>query len=304
MSAFGVTLHAVGLYFLFISKSIAKNQKLFLTNLSLIEMIALVSVVISQLPDVYENEQLWLCNTAIQLGWIGITWFFIVVNLTVDRFLEVWLNIKYHVYITEEKIKWSLACCWVIGVISGSIIMYLFQTRKKEDIIEYLHVYIYPVPEALFIVLFCTVYVYLYTHIIKERNHRIKRQARFSRSSSTDNTSWSSIKAKHFIPFWIIITFIIFFLIPEITITIAFHTFKWRKHKHPLYAIMVFMFTVGYIVDPVIYIFLHKAVRTTIVNRSRRRKITDISTSTVVNFLSATNSFEQNPTDGGAFRLE
>ena len=161
-------LHALGLY-LFLTTQVTKlahNQKLYYINISLCTLgkcvlkIAYEILIVSRVSDHVTNK-IWTLDTgALFIGYI----LFLVV-LTVDRFLEIYLNITYPLWSTRKSTMVLITLSWCI-IVTTWIILCLFEDTRSELIVI---LYLWPCSESLFLIVAIFVYSYLFVKIRKNR---------------------------------------------------------------------------------------------------------------------------------------
>ena len=90
--------------------------------------------------------------------------------ITLDRFLELRLNIKYNLYLNENRTKKTLilVCCFVsiACLILLCIILSYRQPTLVSNIHETIHknfyIYLTPVTDTIFVIFAMTVYSYIF----------------------------------------------------------------------------------------------------------------------------------------------
>eukprot|EP00493_Phyllostaurus_siculus_P023707 UN24043 len=111
VSLFGLlvaTVHIFALYLLHKTETLQSNQKLYLVHISALEVI----IIALSLLTLYVN--IWVNDTQVQeysyLAMVSVTfpWMYILTMFTVDRFLQVYLNLKYCSYMTSRRRKFVI----------------------------------------------------------------------------------------------------------------------------------------------------------------------------------------------------
>ena len=161
-------LHTFGLY-LFLTTQVTKlahNQKLYYINISLCTLSKCVlkiayEILIALCVSDNVTNKIWTLDTgALFIGYI----LFLVV-LTVDRFLEIYLNITYPLWSTRKSTMILITLSWCITATSWILLCLLEDTRAKRIVILYL----WPSSEFLFLIVAILVYSYLFVKIRKKR---------------------------------------------------------------------------------------------------------------------------------------
>ena len=196
---------------------------------------------------------------------------FIITCIVVDRFLEIYLNIKYNVLWFSKKTKillfLGLAICCLLFI--PFIMIALNNIFHAEDIV---YRYIYPVFEIIFIIIFLCSYFYLYLYLyfiyiyiylyfylyfiyilfIYRRNTK-KLEKQLSRNSKVVHHKQSNNLFKLFLPTSIIVTFLLFIL--RLCVSLEFLC------DDVGYSISFVFIPIGFIADCIIYVFSLKANR-------------------------------------------
>ena len=250
LSIIPVTLHALGIYLLHQPNPVQTNQKLYLINLSVIEiLLVLIKNVSLHIKIFADDPTIYECLSLIHDG-ICFTWMNVLIGLTIDRFFEVWLNIKYGLYITENKTKLIILVSYFVG---ASISLALIVGKYSCDIVtkKISQYYLYPIYGTLTVIVFVLVYAYIYRRL---------RVARI-RAATVNLVHIKENKRNHFIPMWIIVSFILFIYIPFVMYTIVFFTMKITRRDSHIYQVLNIIFLMNFTADALIYILLHQAIR-------------------------------------------
>ena len=109
---------------------------------------------------------------------------------------------------------------------------------------------------VLTVIVFVFTYVYIYYRIRSGRK----------RSGSMGNTTHVREKRKnHFIPFWIIASYIMFIFIPYLIYTIVFYVMKMARRDNYVFQVvhklLNIMFFLNFTTDALIYILFHQSIR-------------------------------------------
>lgn len=160
-----VVFHPVGIYLLTIIYKTGKKEKiatLYLINLSISEFLRnLLSIATS--PIVYDailphtNATLSLiCHElSSYLGLMSailveIIYYASMIFLTLNRLFEIQLNIRYHLFWSLRKAKWSLVVTWFIAVITWVAISVIDSLHKIKEI-KLLSLYAYIILDMIYV---------------------------------------------------------------------------------------------------------------------------------------------------------
>ena len=174
-----------------------------------------------------------------------------VVAVTLDRLLYVVLGIKYSVYVTKRCVKIGIAFTWICTVFPGFIIWAFFPHPENSKM------YYYLVWDILVLLLIIPTYAIVFNIL---QSSRPRSHVSSTRGSSTRRYQSLVVGAL------LCVSFITFNLIPDI-VSLIFST------NHTVYYTVSLLWSTGYLVDPIVYIFASKEP-----NHVRRQSFSEIST--------------------------
>lgn len=249
-----ILLHTLGIYLLRQQTLNTSNQIPLLLNLSIAEIFMSVfdfTYNILQHSNVDKNTTEYFYT--IQCTCFVISYFLILIVLTLDRFFEVYLNITYPVYFSRKIVSRCLAVCWIIGFTLCFLLVMLRYTINIDSL-RVVFLILFPTFESIFF----TVAVFTYGYIFKKY-----RKANLSQVKGGSNTSLQRRtfkRRKFFVPTLIIVTFFFFAIIPDQLHLFLFYLYDAGSNK-ALDAILT-LYVIGFICDALIYIFFPKGNRT------------------------------------------
>ena len=255
-----LTLHIAGVHLIKKCSTYPPQQRLYLIQISIIEIIfllinndCLVYMEVYQfLPRMASYLQLFIKAS------LAIPWCNVMIFLTVDRVAQVWLNIKYERYVTTFRTRLLIMGAWGVGV--GLFISMVIATLVTHlDALSIVHFHITQVFMGLVVVSLVPCYIYLCIQIKK-----IKRKDK--RSGNNHSPDHITVKIYYFVPLWIILTYIVTFLLPNI-LQIVFKQVRYGVTCY-FYIIAQFLFISGCLGDALVYILMD--------TRMRKRFLTDI----------------------------
>ena len=182
---------------------------------------------------------------------------FIMTCIVVDRFFEIYLNIKYSVLWSSKKTRVVLLIGFIICCILfvPFIIMELTNRYITGDTLSR---YIYPVIELVFIIIFSWSYFYIIRQVLRYRKNTKKLEKQLSKNNRVFYHKQSNNRFKLFVPTLIIVTFLLFMIGPSILrLLVALKLLNADVG----YRISFVLVPVGFIADPIIYIFSLTAMR-------------------------------------------
>eukprot|EP00111_Clytia_hemisphaerica_P023526 TCONS_00069324-protein len=169
IKAFGIILytivsviHGIGLIslcFIKTSKRLSPQQRLYLINISVIELGFCFSGIIVRASHLAGTNTLNYYIAIMTGCGLGLWYFLVMVLLTVDRFLAVYLDIHYDRKWPYSRNKILLALVFIIIV---SVTLFLFTINPHAaNLVYILEVYAWPIAHALLIIVVGFTYGYL-----------------------------------------------------------------------------------------------------------------------------------------------
>ena len=236
------------------------SQKILLIALCVTELtyavvnLGAISFAFMEMKDVYEALLILIFPCLLLLH------AFLMYLITVDRVLEIYLNIKYNIVWSPKKTMFVILLTLTSSFLS-LIPSYVIGLQKM---IFFSNVYIFPILEAIFIIAASVVYNYIIKKVLQYRrnNTRLRKQLQ-ENHKGVHHTNFKN-PLKIFAPALIIVTFVLFMV--GSNAAAVFATFK--KAKRDVKIIPFILLPAGFVADAVIYIFNLISVRL-----SLRRKI-------------------------------
>ena len=246
LSVFAILLHILGLYLLHKPNPLEVNQKLYLIQMSILEIMLVACQNITIYLKIFVNNSSYQGYASLITYAVGLSWNNIMIMLTVDRFLQVYLNIKYVLYVTERRTKIIIFFCYLVGICFGILLIALNLMFNIGPRI--MHSYFYPIYGTIGVIIFSVTYLYIYKRI------RVGRMPQKVQSTNHGKSRHRGI----FVPFWIMVTFITFILVPSTIFVFAFDTPKYEKYTRYIWRLL---WSIGFIADALIYIIFNKPIR-------------------------------------------
>ena len=253
---FSLTLHIVGLYFIYHVQTKLRNQRLIIMNLAaanilnsilqiMRNILRMVNYRISGSAEYIEEFLRILCFTIYTI---------IVIYLAADRVLAIHLHMRYSQYFHRRHVIIILAVLWVSCALYSLILVLIAFIVYSIEAIQDFHLYFFFVLENMTTIFALATFIYLYTKVKRSEkimlkmfgldNYRLTRQKRMVN--------------KLFLPCALIFTYIIFFEPASIIVMLLAHGGLYMKYMHEVVTILMLL---GYISDAVVYLFLNKDVR-------------------------------------------
>ena len=262
---FGFLIHAGGLTLLHIRHDmhIYGTQKWLITALSVAEMSFLVVTAVRDYVFYRDDFSDYIGTFASNYKTIVSThlYYFTMFGITIDRFLQIRLNIKYQLYCNTKSTKKVLITIFIIlHLLYLTYLLVALAYQQYELSLKVLinfHKYVTPIYYFSFTITACAVYFYIFSKIYK--NQKAHERCQKSLRNRTESTNRKLSNIKYLIPFWIIVTFILFQVLPDIMLTI--YLLKLLPNRKTFTTIIIVLFRFGYLADPIIYIYNLRIVK-------------------------------------------
>ena len=243
-----LTLHIAGIRLLHKYSTYPPQQRLHLTQISIFEIMFLLinnnCLVYLELyrflPLMAQHLQLFIKSS------IAIPWCCVMIFLSLDRIAQIWLHVKYERYITTFRTRLFIGVAWTLGL-TLFISMVVVMNTTNVDALGIVHFYVTQVFMGLVVVSIvpCYVYIAIKIHVNKRRE--------------VTPSSQTSTKKILFVPMWIVITYILTFLLPNILQVVYKHLSMEVTCYFYLFA--QFLFISGCMADALVYLLLNKRMR-------------------------------------------
>ncbi|XP_057310237.1 probable G-protein coupled receptor 34 [Hydractinia symbiolongicarpus] len=247
----GLSLNAFGIYCLVKYQQCSNKHNVLLINLSLIEIIK-CTIYLLYLPIISVDMSVnVLFHVIVQflLEMTSIAFGLTLVFILADRFLCVFLHIKYKQKVTMFRLKVACLLCWFVGILATSPILILHTYLKV--ILNVYHLKVSPVISIFLLLLTICVYTYI-TYKIK-----LSRQCFHVPQSHKEQRMIN--KKQFIIPCIIIMSFILCVGVPNMLhfVSNSYAT----EHADVINKIGELLWIINFTSDPVVYIFLNKNIR-------------------------------------------
>ena len=256
-------LHGTGLLLLTRAKDrhVHGNQKYLIIALSLVELGFVASSVIREsifYATGSRKDSVGLYVSLYSTVIMGFMYYFIMFVITLDRFFELRLNIKYQLHWNKNRTKNGLILVSFIVNVSWIVLSCISLLYQQPTIVLNIHnkvhkmcyLYFLPVMDTIFIIFAAIVYSYIF---FKLHQNRKKEDALRKQLGWNETTTSLNLKVKRYcVPFWIIITFILFSIVPNILQLISF-VYLECFHEY-INSVSYVLYRLGFIADAMIYI--------------------------------------------------
>ena len=251
-------LNILGVYLMFKLKR-PKNIHIILIHLSMseifIQLFRFASAIYFFVYDDHESYLGYQVTRTLTILGLCVTYILIMCVVALDPLLIVVLKTKYQTYITRKNIQIVLSLCWVVGVIHASV-SFVFRYMKRES---FSAKYTFPIVSVVFVSFSVTSYFVIY--------NSIKQQAKnLPRASVTTRNNRPTLKFR--VPVLITLTFFLFCLTPSLLQSVI----GVQNFSKPLFLVLGICFSLGLVVDSLIYMFLHPIVKKLLFQFIRKHK--------------------------------
>ena len=246
-----LVVHIYALILLYRRKHIArnKNQIFLLKALCQTESTYAVKNILHVTVVLLNTELIWLVDFIVWFSrflsiCISILYHCFMSFLTLDRFLIFYLNFKYPVSLTSRKVAKCIYAVVLVTILISLILVVtsILNENNYEDIMTLMfHVYI--TLDIFYIVL--VVFTYTYIFMVYRRQTRLRKVC-YTRGEKCD-------QFKLTVPTMIIAAYILFSVLPNFLM--FFVRINVLEINPTLERIIILMYRLGLITDPLIYVF-------------------------------------------------
>ena len=181
---------------------------------------------------------------------------FNLLHIIADRFMEIYTNVKYPLYMSTKKLTRIIGSLWLLAFSFALTCLILRLTGQPNTSLR-ITVFTISGLDVLIFLFAVGTYTYFYLKV-----RRIKISAR--RNDGSPQQELSLVWKKFKLPCYIALTYVLFNLTSTLTIAKAYYQ-KHQKRNLDEYSrlmyIAVILDLVGFLSDTLIYLFLNKNVR-------------------------------------------
>ena len=183
-------------------------------------------------------------------------YFLTMIYMTLDKFFDIYLNIKYHVYWNEYQTKNLLTFTWLITISSAASasIWYHFTGVNMHETLD---LYVYPTFDMLFLIIAISTYGFIFHKYKRSRLPPVHLRRRTSIVGCVQTVKVFK-QSRFYIPLLLTATFIVFMVIPEfVNLSIVASE---GEYDNDIRSCLRIMWTMSYLVDALIYIWMKASV--------------------------------------------
>ena len=239
----GFLLHLAGIYCCYKEKQKLKNQKIILINLSAVEMVTIIFMMVHMLLDHTEIDEknVEMANKVLCTIYHGLTnlFYLTMIQIPLDRLLCILWPTFYYVNVRVSTVKKTVLIIWTSSLLAPTPIPFLEDLQTQMKIILYSSY----VAQAIFLVISITAYTLV-------TRHQIRRRKLFAGPPTKTENSMKCHRT-YSVPFVLNASFVVFYIIPN---------FVSLCDSNDQDIFMKGLSYVGLIADPILYILLHKDI--------------------------------------------
>jgi hypothetical protein len=265
-----VLLHGTGSYLLGCIYKQGKRsaQKIFIINLSVCELIMNLMECLRRILDFVplsgrgSSNKIEFQHYLLIIMFTGISFVFYMdmIFITLDRLLNILLNVRYRIYCNHTKAKYLLLVTWLLGiVICLSVSLAHYFTEYVWE--AFFFMYFYPTVEISFIILALVTYAFIFKQYHK--SHRIPTQRTTRGRQQNGGKPESAFQvfrmSRFFVSILLITSFIIFMLIPDLVY--LFYGVLGNNESSTLLACCWISYAISNLMDGWVYIFMQSTVK-------------------------------------------
>ena len=233
-----ITMHAFALYLLRKTPRLRSNHRLYLYHISLLEIsLTIVSLGTLFLNILTKKDKKMQDYGFICVGIFAMPWTLVLMAFTLDRFLQVYLSLKYRTYVTERRQKIVVAFCYLIGVFElGVVILVKNVCEGLGSYIKLIRCFLYQGNTPVLLAVCMIVYSYIF---YQRRNSRrrtpamswTRKNPKLSPTANPANQP-SALRRVVFVPFIIVLSFFGLAVVPCLVFLHSSNIQKWKYIDH------------------------------------------------------------------------
>ena len=264
-------IHFLALTLLKRDRNFRGRQKYLIVALSCAEIVLSIQLMLRGPSHYYKNI---LFDVAVLFGESAGTllYFFVMTFITLDRFAEVKLNLKYRMYCTPKRTNTLLFLAFTVSFLLFLALLIIYLVDKTPDKIiwnswkMFLFRYLLPTLQGIFLIIASSSYIYIFK---KLRKNRITVRKIINQLNKNPKQGEESKKIKRnpkiFVPSLIILTFILFAIFPQyLLLAITEGLRSTTEGPSILFPSIPVLYYLGWCMDPIIYILSIKSIQQTL----------------------------------------
>ena len=203
MAGFSIptVLHIIGIFLLYKAKGGLKNQRIITLNLAIAEMLICLLNVIILITSLVKNlmTSRYIIILHCLYASLFLTIRFAMLHIIIDRFLDIWLNIKYPIYMSSKNLRRIIIVQWIFGFVFSScfVLLYWF---------DYIHHHSFATIRFCMDIIILISALFTFTYLFVKVKNIVQENANQGREQNRASSIWFRFK----IPVAMVTTFILF----------------------------------------------------------------------------------------------
>lgn len=255
------SLHFLGTILLHGLKSnslCSSTQRMILINLCMVEMLLALNGVLIRLCVILRSEITIIYYVEyVQLVFFNPWYIFLMIFLTLDRFMAVHYNIQYPLKWSSKKTKFLLCAIPFISLWMSALVMVYFKPWQRmmawKEIYDFLFFFVLPPFNFMFLLVATLTYIYLYHKIRQNWTEERRTVAHITRTNDQQMLP-KEIKRGFYTPTLLVLTFLLFWSIPDLVFSVHFYQNIVLDPDVRFYLIL--LYPIGTILDALVLVFL------------------------------------------------
>lgn len=183
----------------------------------------------------------------------------LMIFVTVDRLLEVYLSLKYPVFVNIAIATRQLKTTWILCVLISIYLSVCYELHGSHSISVF-DLYICLILDLLYLIIAVVTYTYLFTRFKNTRGGSGSRSANHNLAAQHRHVSAFNVfrHSRFYVSVLIVTSFLVLFVIPDLVATCM----NFRKNRSEFLLIVLFICNgVSDFCNAVVYIFIQRPVK-------------------------------------------
>jgi len=276
MSGLNVMLHSVGTYLcITVYRDNNSIQITNLINLSLTQALASLVVLLDEASElIYDMMGITEGSTAMWLRKLDVylyiviyvlfcIYYIVMLVITLDKFFEVYLNIRYPIFWDVNKSKRLTYLIWLVSVCVCVLLCVIYHFRPFNYQMIFTEIV-----SPLFNFTFLLVAVVSYVYIFRRFRHTRTRHPSLN-GSKTRESMYTTFRNSNFhLCALLVVSFIVFMVAPNLAY--LFHGWAGQQRSHASKDAIKVSYQLSFLVDFAIYVIMQPEIRGLCLKKVRR----------------------------------
>ena len=223
MVAVNVAIIAFQIFALILLYTIKERQKYLIFTLCFVEILLAFGGLLGYiftLLGIDDSFPVVICEI-FHMTMVNVSYMLLMIVITIDRFLIIYLNIKYPLYCTPRKIKIVVILILCFCLCFFFVFLSKYLSSQTWNPYRILYLFVYPVIQSVFLLTAILTYVYIYRQLKRSKEPN-RNSVKHMKDSKKEPKSKERKRFNIFVPNLIILTFILFTVLPHAVWSIKF----------------------------------------------------------------------------------